>query len=96
MNGGGSWTPCCLSLFLSLGQFRLRQPKPKVLSLADHPGRTGGLSPAVAGAVSANWSDSTRRAYSGQWRQFVARAKASAPCQIILGPTSASKRNLKS
>ena len=50
------------------------QPKPEVLSLADHPGRPGGLSPAVAGAVSASWSDSTRRAYSGQWRQFVAWA----------------------
>ena len=51
-----------------------RQPKPVVLSLGDHPGRPGGLSPAVAGAVSASWSDSTRRACSGQWRQFVVRA----------------------
>ena len=51
------------------------QPKPEVLSLAeDHPGRPGGLPPAVAGAVSASWSDSTRRACSGQWRQFVVLA----------------------
>ena len=30
------------------------------------------FSPAVAGAVSAGRSDATRKAYSGQWRQFVA------------------------
>ena len=40
----------------------------------DPPDRPGGLSPAVAGAVSASRSDATRRAYSEQWRQFVAWA----------------------
>ena len=38
------------------------------------PERSGGLSPAVAGAVSTSRPDATRRAYSGQWRQFAARA----------------------
>ena len=38
------------------------------------PERSGGLSPAVAGAVSTSRPDATRRAYSGQWRQFAAWA----------------------
>ena len=48
--------------------------EPEVLSAADFPGRQSGLPPAIAGAVSASRSDATRRAYSGQLRQFVARA----------------------
>ena len=41
------------------------QPALEVLSPAVQPERTGGLSPTVAGAVSASRSDATRRAYSG-------------------------------
>ena len=49
----------------------------------DPPDRPGGLSPAVAGAVSASRSDATRRAYSEQWRQFVAWAgDAAAPVDV--------------
>jgi hypothetical protein len=44
------------------------EPEPEVLSLAVQPERPGGLSTAVAGAISARRSDATRRACSGQWR----------------------------
>ena len=42
------------------------QPAPEALSSAVRPERRGGLSPSVAGAVSASRSDATRKAYSAQ------------------------------
>ena len=54
---------------VSPGQLSLLDPGP----LSPQPAPEV-LSPAVAGAISASRSDATRRAYSGQWRQFVAWA----------------------
>ena len=54
---------------VSPGQLSLLDPVP----LSPQPAPEV-LSPAVASAISASRSDATRRAYSGQWRQFLAWA----------------------